>query len=114
MFNSLFDRLPASAFGLPDRVSRQWILEHSDLAGRIMTKTPDWVEVPIPEGRAGKLFTHAIYVVDCDHDDACVCSDDAKIAWEFVEFFNVNERITSPTAQPDVLPLLKRITGEDS
>jgi hypothetical protein len=113
MFNSLLDRLPASAFGLPDRVSRQWILEHSDLAGRIMTKTPDWVEVPIPDGKAGQLFTHAIYVVDCDHEDVCACSDDDKIGWVFVEFYNSKGSIYSPMVQPDWATVLKRLTGED-
>ena len=64
MLNSLFNRLPASHFGMPVRVSRQWILANSELAGRVMVSTPQDANVPIPENRGGQLFTHALYVVD--------------------------------------------------
>ena len=95
MLDSLFDRLPASHFGMPDRPSRRWILEHANLAGRIMTKTPEDVDVPIPDNKAGTLFTHALYVVDCDHDDPCRCSDDDAVPWIFVEYFNIDGNIWS-------------------
>ena len=113
MFSSLFDRLPASAFGMPDRVSRQWVIEHSDLAGRIMTKTPAWVEVPIPEGRAGQLFTHACYVVECDHEEACACADDNSVEWMFVEFFNISGDVSAPWAPPLPLKIIRRLSGAD-
>ena len=113
MFNQIFDRLPASAFGMLERVSRQWVIEHSDLAGRIMIKTPDCVEVPIPEGRAGQLFTHACYVVDCDHEEACACADDNSVEWIFVEYININGDVSAPWAPPLPPEAIKRILGED-
>lgn len=113
MLGSLFDRLPASHFGMPDRPSRQWILEQSGLSGRVMVTTPREAKVPIPEGRAAQLFTHALYVVDCDDEEECVCSNDDTVPWVFVEYFNINEQVITPGVWPDGLPLLKRLLGED-
>lgn len=103
MFSFLFDRLPASHFGMPERVSRLWILERSNLAGRIMTKTPEDAVVPIVDGRGGKLFTHALYIVDCEHEDVCGCSDDDAVPWMFVEYFNIAGEIRSPQ-EPAIRP----------
>ena len=111
MFGSLFERLPASHFGMPERASRQWILAHADLSGQIMTKTPEDVNVPIPDGRAGRLFTHALYVVDCDHDDPCNCSDDDAIPWMFAEYFNINGNIWSLPAPVVRKADIKRYLG---
>lgn len=113
MFGSLFDRLPASHFGMPDRPSRRWILEHSGLAGRIMVKTPSEIMVPILDSRAGQLFTHALYVTGCYHEEECPCPDDDAVPWQFVEFLNSNETIKTPGVWPDSLPILKRLLGED-
>ena len=76
---------------MPIYATRQWIMEHSDLAGRIMLKTPDWADLPIPADRQAKHYTHALYVVDCDHDETCSCSEDESVEWEFVEFFNMRD-----------------------
>ena len=113
MFNSLLGRLPASHFGMPDRPSRGWILEHSGLAGRIMVKTPGEIMVPIPHFRAGQLFTHALYVTGCYHEEECACSDDDAVPWQFVEFLSSNDTIHTPGVDPDGLPILKRLLGED-
>ena len=113
MLDSIFDHLPASHFGMPDRPSRQWILEQSGLAGRIMAKTPGEVMVPIPDSRASQLFTHALYVTGCYHEEGCACPDDDAVAWQFVEFLNSDEKIQTPGVGPDGLSLLKRLLGED-
>ncbi|MDE2937491.1 MAG: hypothetical protein OXR67_01015 [Chloroflexota bacterium] len=113
MFNSLFNRLPASHFGMPDRPTRQWILEHSELAGRIMVKTPGEIMVPIPDSRAGELFTHALYVTGCYHEEECACPDDDAVTWQFVEFLNSNETIQTPGVLPDGLPILNRLLRKD-
>ena len=91
MFLDRFGRPPASAYGMPDRVSRQWVFEHSGWADRVFVKTPDWAELPIPEDRRDIAFSHAVYVVNCDHDDYCTCSDDDSVEWGFVEYFNIND-----------------------
>ena len=113
MLNSLFDRLPASHFGMPDQPSRQWILEHSGLGGQILTRTPEIAQVPIPDGRAGRIFTHALYIVGCHHEDECACPDDDGVPWRFIEFFNIDGQIKTPGVWPDGLPTLKRLLGED-
>jgi hypothetical protein len=87
----MYPRHNPADYGMPAHTSRRWVIENSDLSGRIMMKTPDWAEVPIPADRRGAHFTHALYVVLCDHDDFCNCSDDDSVEWEFVEFFNITE-----------------------
>ena len=84
-------RGPASLHGMPERVTRQWVIEHSGWADRVFIKTPDWAEVPIPEDRRDDDATHAIYLVGCDHEDFCTCSDDDSLEWTFVEYFDINE-----------------------
>ncbi len=84
----MFARLPASVYGMPERASRRWVIENSDLSGQIMMKTPDFADVPIPQERRDGKFTHAAYLVDCDHEEVCACSDDDSVEWMFVEFLN--------------------------
>ena len=113
MFGSIFDRLPASHFGMPERTSRQWILEQSNLAERILIKTPNVIELPIPNGKGGKLFTHALYTVYCNHKEPCSCADNDVVPWIFVEYFNIVGQIQNPAVTPDGLPLLNRLLGVD-
>ena len=87
----MFPRHDPSDYGMPQRASPRWVIENSDLAGRIFIKTPESAEVPIPEELRDERFTHACYLVHCDHDDFCPCSDDDSIEWEFVEVFNITE-----------------------
>ena len=84
-----------SDFGLPERPTRQWLIENSDLAGKPLIKTPDYIEVSIPPERRPVSFTHATYVLICDHapEDPCNCPDDDTLEWEFVEFFDINQDI---------------------
>ena len=93
MIPEMFGRPTASAYDMPERAFRQWVLENSGLGDRIFVKTPDSAEVPIPEDLCDIVFTHALYVVDCIHDfeDYRTCSDDDSIEWEFVEYFNIND-----------------------
>ena len=95
MFN-IFNPMPASTYGMPERASRQWVIEHSDLAGQTIMKTPDFADVPIPQDRRDGKFTHAAYSVDCDHEDVCACSDDDSVEWMFVEFLNLTYRALKP------------------
>ena len=71
-------------FGLPERASRQWIVEHSD-------KVEGLGVVPIPVDKQDGLVTHAQYMVDCPHFDdddgeQCSCEEDEAVEWELVEF----------------------------
>ncbi len=86
-----FPRDRAGDYGLPERASRQWVIENAGLADKVMLKTPDWVDIPIPGDRSSEGFTHACYLVLCDHEDFCTCSDDDSLEWTFVEFLNLNE-----------------------
>ncbi len=88
----MIPRGPASLHGMPDQVTRQWVIEHAGWADRVFVKTPDWADVPIPEDQRDDDATHAVYLVDCDHDeDYCGCSDDDSVEWTFVEYLNINE-----------------------
>ncbi len=58
----MFDRLPASHYGMPHRVSRQWILDNANLGQRVWMRTPGAVEAPIPEDRRAIVFTHVTYI----------------------------------------------------
>ena len=91
MFN-IFNPMPASTYGMPERASRQWVIENSDLANRVMLKTPDFADVPIPQERRDGKFTHAAYIAYCDHEEVCACSDDDSVEWVFVEFLNFDRR----------------------
>ena len=95
MFN-IFNLMPASTYGMPESASRQCVIEHSDLAGQIMMKTPDFADVPIPQERRDGRFTHAVYLVNCDHEDVCACSDDESVEWHFVEFLSLTNRSLKP------------------
>ncbi len=77
--------------GMPVYASRQWVMENSDLGNRIVLKSQDWADVPIPPDRPVKHYTHALYVVDCDHEDTCNCSEDESVGWAFVEFFSMDD-----------------------
>ena len=94
---ALFHRHDPIEFDMPAYASRQWVLENSGLAHRILVKTPDWAIVPLPASQRGTTFTHATYLVDCDHEDICQCSDNDDVRWMFVEFFNINEEPLSST-----------------
>ncbi len=109
MFDPELDCIPASSFGMPEYASRQWILENSDLGERVMVKTPDYACVPIPEGRAGALFTHALYVVDCYHDEECSCSEDDEVGWGYVRFLDMDGNGVGPGIQHDELRRLEKI-----
>ena len=70
-------------YGLPEKVSRQWIVEHSE-EGQLGT-------VPIPAAHRDGLITHAIYWADCDHigtalDGQCSCETDDSVPWTLSEF----------------------------
>ncbi len=83
-------------FGMPDNPSRRWVVENSNLARRMMFKTPDVIEVPIPADRQKGLFTHVSYIVGCGHIDACNCADDDSTDWEFFKFVDAPIQPGSP------------------
>ena len=67
-------------FGMPEKVSRQWVVEHSEV--------DELGDVPIPEDRADGLVTHAGYEPDCPHDVAedCQCYEDDTVMWSLQTF----------------------------
>lgn len=72
-----------NGFGLPERVSRQWLLDrkdHDELLGTIA------IPVELQDG----FVTHATYSVDCQCDDilgeSCRCEEDDSIEWELAEY----------------------------
>ena len=84
---------PASTYGMPEHPTRQWIIENAGWSHKVMMKTPDSADIPVPGHQGGGLFTHALYVLDCEHEpeEICNCSDDDSLEWDFVEFYNINE-----------------------
>ena len=72
-----------SEYGLPLKVSRHWVEEHSE---------PDeFGAVPLPsQNRAPQdIFTHAIYAVECTCESItvdCPCSEDPGATWELMEY----------------------------
>ena len=69
---------PNDRYGLPERVTRQWIAEHSE---------PDeFGTVPIPANSQDDLFTHATYWPECDHIEPCGCHEDDSVMWTLEEF----------------------------
>ncbi len=70
-------------FGLPERASRQWVVENSD-------KEEGLGVVPIPPDRQDGLVTHARYMVECPHfdddDENCSCKEDETAMWELEAF----------------------------
>ena len=68
-------------YGLPLKVSRQWLEEHSE---------PDeFAAVPIPERYQDGLFTHAEYEVPCTCKEVtfdCPCSEDPNATWELASY----------------------------
>ena len=73
----------SSNFGLPERVTRQWLLERKELDEPLGT-------IAIPEEMQDGSTTHATYFVDCQCEDylgvSCNCEDDDSIEWELAEF----------------------------
>ena len=76
---------PAPLAEMPERVTRHWIVEHSDKEeGLGSVKIPD----NISEGIMGGIFTHAMYSPQCEHDeeDYGHCDEDVAVEWELVEY----------------------------
>lgn len=74
------------AFGMPERASRQWIVENSD-------KDEGLGVVPIPMEKRDGLVTHARYYPVCEHldedgelEDIEHCSEDESAMWELESF----------------------------
>ena len=69
---------PDDHYGLPQRVTRQWIAENSE---------PDeFGTVPIPSDHQDDLITHATYWPECDHIEPCGCHEDDSVMWTLEEF----------------------------
>ena len=68
-----------STFGLPEKVSRQWIEQHSDMNEGLGI-------VSIPADQQDGFFTHAEYVAVCEHEDECQCEDDPAVMWELESY----------------------------
>lgn len=66
-----------SDYGMPRRVTRQWVVENST-EGSLGT-------VQIPADRQDGFMSHAEYQPDCPHED-CRCEDDESVMWELTEF----------------------------
>ncbi len=75
------DQATGDRYGLPDKASRAWVVEHSE--------TSKLGLVPIPADRLGGLFTHLRYEPDYDHDD-CRCDQDESVRWNLEECVAVN------------------------
>ena len=76
--------LAPNSYGMPQRVSRQWIVDNSE-------KDEGLGAVPIPMERQDELITHAIYYPECPHfdldfDESCSCEEDDAVMWELAEF----------------------------
>ena len=69
---------PDDHYGLPERVTRQWIVANSE---------PDeFGDVQIPEDRQDGITTHATYWPDYDHIDDCDCHQDESVMWTLQEY----------------------------
>ena len=66
-------------YGLPEKASRQWLEEHSD-------KDEGLGIVPIPVNYQDDHFTHAQYMVFCEHEEDCQCEEDPNGVWELESF----------------------------
>ena len=75
------DQATSARYGLPDKASRTWVVEHSE--------TSKLGLVSIPADRRAGLFTHLQYEPDCNHDD-CHCDQDASVQWSLEECIAVN------------------------
>ena len=77
MSTNLFE---AAEYGMPERVTRQWIVENSD-------KDAGLGIVPIPLEYQDGLITHAEYWAECDHiDEPCDCEEDSAVLWRLESF----------------------------
>ena len=67
-------------YGMPARVTRQWLVENSD--------KDEWLGiVPIPLESQDGSFTHAEYMAECDHvEETCDCAEDATVMWRLESF----------------------------
>ncbi len=70
-------------YGMPERVSRQWVVERS-APGEPLGR------VPIPSALRDGLVTHAVYRPDCMHvgtapERHCACETDEAVEWELSE-----------------------------
>ena len=76
--------IPGGAdYGMPERVSRQWVVERSAPGEPLGT-------VPVPSALRNGLVTHAVYRPDCIHvgtalDGHCACEADETVEWELSE-----------------------------
>ncbi len=65
---------------MPQRVSRQWIVENSD-------KDEGLGVVPIPREKQDGFATHVNYMPDCPHlDETCSCDEDDTVMWELESY----------------------------
>ena len=69
---------PGDRYGLPERATRQWIVENSE---------PDEFEtVQIPGDRQDGLTTHATYWPDWDDIEDCSCHEDESVMRTLQEY----------------------------
>ena len=65
----------ATEYGMPERVTRQWIVENSD-------KDAGLGIVPILLEHQDGLITHAEYWAECDHiEETCDCKENPTVMW---------------------------------
>jgi hypothetical protein len=88
-FGESADPTTNDGYGLPEQVTRQWI---------VMNSGPDegLGNVPIPTAHRDGLFTHAEYEPACDHltarlspdgiGEECNCYYDESVPWKLVAF----------------------------
>ena len=69
---------PSDNYGLPQRVTRQWIAENSE--------PEEFGTIRIPEDQQDGLMTHATYWPDYDHIEDCDCDKDESIMWTLQEY----------------------------
>ena len=70
----------ATEYGMPERVTRQWVVENSD-------KDAGLGIVPIPLEHQDGLITHAEYWAECDHiEETCDCKKNPAVMWRLESF----------------------------
>ena len=67
-------------YGMPERVTRQWIVENSD-------KDAGLGVVQIPPAYQDGTCTHAEYWAECEHiEEPCDCEKDSAVMWRLESF----------------------------
>ena len=78
-------------YGLPETVTRQWLLENSD--------KDNLGDVPIPHNRRGGLFTHVRYEPDCEDGQDSDNLQDESLKWTVTQYLIKRDLATKPFGQ---------------